>query len=176
MPNAVTSPRARLLASQLERLLAYHGWAYNRLLASLEALDEDGYRAPCGLFFGSVHGTLNHLAVADRIWLARVRREPPPFTRLDAEAVSERSALAGFLADGVHAWRALLSEQDDQSLGVPLAYQNMRGEPQLKPLADIVLHLVNHGTHHRGQISAALTAFGQPAPVLDYLYFLPETL
>lgn len=176
MPNPVTSPPARLLASQLERFLAYHGWAYNRLLAGLEALDEDSYRAPCGLFFGSVHGTLNHLAVADRIWLARVRHEPPPFTRLDVEAVSERSALAGFLADGVHAWRVLLSAQDDRSLGLPLAYRNMRGEPLLKPLADIVLHLVNHGTHHRGQISAALTALGQPTPQLDYLYFLPEPL
>ncbi|MGH8805787.1 MAG: DinB family protein, partial [Polaromonas sp.] len=144
MPNTVTTPPARLLASRLERFLAYHGWAYNRLLAGLEALDEDSYRAPCGLFFGSVHGTLNHLAVADRIWLARVRHALPPFTRLDVEAVSERGALAGFLADGVHAWRVLLSEQDDQSLSVPLAYRNMRGEPQLKPLADIVLHLVNH--------------------------------
>lgn len=169
-----TAPHQRLLATHLERLLAYHGWAYNRLLAGLEALDADSYHAPCGLFFGSLHGTLNHLAVADRLWLARARGEPAPFARLDAEAAAERTTLAGVLADGVRAWRELLSRHDDASLSQPLAYRNMRGEAQHKPLADIVLHLVNHGSHHRGQASAALTALGQPAPVLDYIYFLPE--
>ena len=73
------------LATHLQRLLAYHGWAYARLLGELASLDEEQYRAPCGLFFGSIHATLNHLAVADRIWLARVRDEAQPFARLDAE-------------------------------------------------------------------------------------------
>ena len=77
------------LATHLQRLLAYHGWAYARLLGELASLDEAQYRAPCGLFFGSIHATLNHLAVADRIWLARVRGEAQPFARLDAEAVAQ---------------------------------------------------------------------------------------
>ena len=50
----------------------------------------------------------------------------------------------------------------------------MAGEPQQRSRLEIVTHLVNHGTHHRGQISAALTALGRPAPVLDYIYALPE--
>lgn len=162
---------ARLLAAHLQRLLAYHGWAYQRLQESLQVLDEAQYRAPCGLFFGSIHGTLNHLAVADRLWLARLCGQPQPFARLDAEAVAARAALADYLQQGVQAWRAQLGQYDDAGLLRPLAYRNMRGEAQEKPLADLVLHLVNHGTHHRGQISAALSALGQPAPVLDYLYF-----
>ncbi|NQD94186.1 DUF664 domain-containing protein [Pseudomonas sp. CrR25] len=164
----------RLLAAHLDRLLAYHGWAYRRLQDSLQALDESQYRAPCGLFFGSIHGTLNHLAVADRIWLARLRRQPPPFARLDAEAATERHPLADYLQDGVQAWRQELAPYDDATLLQTLAYRNMRGEAQSKPIADLVLHLVNHGSHHRGQISAALTAAGHAAPVLDYLYFLPD--
>lgn len=162
------------LNRHLQRLLAYHGWAYAQLLRALEAVDEAQYRAPCGLFFGSLHGTLNHLAVVDRIWLARVQGTTSPFTRLDLEAVSERAAVADFLEVGVAAWRNQLEGLSDGELLAPIAYRNMAGEPFQRPLLDIVSHLVNHGTHHRGQITAALTALGQPAPKLDYIYALPE--
>ena len=138
------------LATHLQRLLAYHGWAYARLLGELASLDEAQYRAPFGLFFGSIHATLNHLAVAGR------------------------TALENYLEAGVAAWRDHLEGLVDVELLAPLAYRNMAGEPQQRSRLEIVTHLVNHGTHHRGQISAALTALGRPAPVLDYIYALPE--
>ncbi|UVE18410.1 DinB family protein [Pseudomonas sp. LS44] len=165
---------ARRLACHLERLLAYNGWANRRLLASLRVLDEASYRAPCGLFFGSLHGTLNHLAVADRLWLARVRGEPQPFTRLDAEAAGDLESLAEFLAAGLRAWQQWLSTQDDDSLAASLHYRSVSNGEQQRGLADIVSHLVNHGSHHRGQATAALTAMGQPAPELDYIYFTAD--
>ncbi len=84
-------------------------------------------------------------------------------------------AVRGFIAEGIAGWQAWLQAQDDQALSQVLAYHNSRGEAFSRVLADVLLHLVNHGTHHRGQISAALTALGQPAPVLDYLYFLNES-
>jgi uncharacterized damage-inducible protein DinB len=165
---------SQVLANHLQRLLAYHGWAYARLLGELASLTEEQYRAPCGLFFGSIHGTLNHLALVDRIWLARVRGEPSPYSRLDAEAVTELAGFEAFLEIGVAAWRNHLQDLTETELLAPIAYRNMAGEPQQRPLLDIVTHLVNHGSHHRGQISAALTALGRPAPKLDYIYALPE--
>ena len=162
-----------VLASHLQRLVRYHGWAYGQLSESLLHLDDTQYRAANGLFFGSIHGPLNHLAVVDRLWLARVCGDAPPFARLDAVAEDQLPALAAYLQQGVAAWLAHIHPLDDAALMQPLHYRNVKGEPYSKPLADVVLHLVNHGTHHRGQISAALTALGQPAPVLDYLYYLP---
>jgi uncharacterized damage-inducible protein DinB len=162
------------LAAHIQRLLAYHGWAYRRLVEALQALDDVGYHAPRGLFFDSLHGTLNHLAVCDRLWLARARQEPPPFDSLRHEVAKELGELAAFIDDGIAGWRALLNGHDDSTLPMPLVYRNVAGEEHARGLSDIVLHLVNHGTHHRGQMSAALTAMGQPAPVLDYLYYLPE--
>ncbi|HSX70725.1 MAG TPA: DinB family protein [Pseudomonas sp.] len=162
------------LATHLQRLIAYHGWAYDRLLGELASLTEEQYRAPCGLFFGSIHGSLNHLAVVDRIWLARVCGEPSTYTRLDDEAVSERAGFDAFFAIGVAAWHERLDGLDEAELLAPIDYRNMAGEPHTRTLLDIVTHLVNHGTHHRGQITAALTALGRPASVLDYLYALPE--
>ena len=165
----------RLLTRHLAQLLAYHGWAYERLLDSLKPVDDTAYHAPCGLFFGSLHGTLNHLAVVDRIWLARVQQEPAPFDRLDTQAVADRHRLPSYLAEGVQAWQALLGLHDDDSLTQPLVYRNMRGEPQQRSLAEIVTHLVNHGTHHRGQASAALSAMGLEVPAMDFIYFKPES-
>lgn len=162
------------LGRHLEKLLDYHQWAYARLLEAVAPLDEAAYRAPRGLFFDSLHGTLNHLAVADRIWLARVEGQPWQFERLDAEAAPDREALAVFLAEGVTGWRRWLDRQNETDLERLLDYRNMAGQEQRQSLADIVQHLVNHGTHHRGQMSAALTALGQPAPLLDYIYFLPQ--
>ena len=164
------------LASHLQQLLAYHQWAYERILEAIAPLDEETYRAPRGLFFDSLHGTLNHLAVVDRIWFARVQREPWQFERLDAEAAPDRAGLADFLNDGVGAWRLWLSKQSDATLGTQLDYRNMAGQEHRQSLANIVQHLVNHGTHHRGQMSAAITALGHKAPLLDYIYFLPNRL
>ncbi|MNM88898.1 DinB family protein [compost metagenome] len=162
------------LAIHLEQLLNYHLWAYERLLEAVAPLDEETYRAPRGLFFSSLHGTFNHLALVDRLWLGRIRKEPWQFERLDSEVAPDRAALAAFLREGVVAWQSWLSEQNDRSLGTLLEYRNMAGQEQRQSLANVVQHLVNHGTHHRGQMSAALTALGQPAPMLDYIYFLPE--
>ncbi|MGF6691142.1 putative damage-inducible protein DinB [Metapseudomonas resinovorans] len=163
------------LARHFQHLLAYHGWAYQRLLESLRPADDAAFRAPCGLFFGSLHGTLNHLAAVDRIWLARVRQEPPPYDRLDVEVAAGRDELAACLTAGVQAWQAQLAGLEGNALLHPLNYRNMRGEPQRRSLADIVTHLVNHGTHHRGQASAALSAMGLETPAMDFIYFKPES-
>ena len=162
------------LRQHCELMHRYQGWALAQLYAGLAPLSDADYRRDAGLYFRSIHATLNHLAVADRIWLARVRDEAQPFARLDAEAVAERTALENYLEAGVAARRDHLEGLVDVELLAPLAYRNMAGEPQQRSRLEIVPHLVNHGTHHRGQISAALTAKGRPAPVLDYIYALPE--
>ncbi|SDO02822.1 DinB family protein [Pseudomonas jinjuensis] len=162
------------LVAHVEKLLAYHQWAYERILGALAPVDDADYRAERGLFFGSLHGTLNHLAMVDRIWLGRVTGQPWQFERLDSEVAHERDELAAYLAEGMAEWKDWLAKQDDTSLRLPLDYRNMAGQDLRQSLLDVIQHLVNHGTHHRGQMSAALTALGQPAPMLDYIYFLPE--
>ncbi|MET1078665.1 MAG: DinB family protein [Pseudomonas sp.] len=175
MSTTALSATPQWLSPHLRQLLRYHGWAYRRLIDSLQRLEATAYQAPCGLFFGSPHGTLNHLAVADRIWLARVRGEPAPFTRLDAEVATDLAGVRDFIAEGIAGWQAWLQARDDHGLSQVLTYRNSRGDAFSRVLADVLLHLVNHGSHHRGQISAALTSLGQPAPVLDYIYFLNES-
>lgn len=164
----------RPLVAHFQRLLDYHEWAYDRLLDDCALLADEDYRRPCGLFFGSIHATLNHLAVADRLWLARVLGEAQPYRRLDAEAATDLAGLRRLLLDGVERWQAWLADRTDAELGQVLRYASVTRGEQQRRIDDILTHVVNHGSHHRGQVTAALTAMGQEAPVLDYIYFSPD--
>jgi uncharacterized damage-inducible protein DinB len=54
---------------QISQMARYHKWATERLLSSIEPIPEEAYKRPCGLYFGSIHGTLNHLLLTDsEIW------------------------------------------------------------------------------------------------------------
>lgn len=83
---------------QLALMARYHGWATKRLLASIEPMSEEDYRRPCGLFFQSVHGTLNHLLLTDsEIWYPRFAGARTGSFALDAEIESDRAKLSSRL-------------------------------------------------------------------------------
>ena len=163
------------MKAHFEMMAAYNAWANQRLLTAAAELDEAAYRADLGAFFHSVHGTLNHLIVADRIWLARFRGEPPPDLRLDQIVHEERDALAA-------ARRALDAEivafvggLTQARLGAEFAYRPVTrpGEVRQK-LAPALAHFFNHQTHHRGQAHALMTRLTGAAPALDLIYFQRE--
>jgi uncharacterized damage-inducible protein DinB/GNAT superfamily N-acetyltransferase len=166
-----TSP----LREHLQTLARYHRWATARLLAAVDGLPEADYRRDAGLFFGSVHGTLNHLLVADaQVWQARFAEAASPTVALDAEIEADRAALSRRLLAAAAAWLHLLDGWPEPRLSGTLEYRRLGGEAVALPFAATLAHVFNHGTHHRGQISAALTAFGQPGPALDLVLMLQE--
>lgn len=71
-------------------------------------------------------------------------------------------------------WEAFVESLADEDLVGEFEYQNTRGEPFRRVRHPVLDHVFNHGTHHRGQISAIVTRLGQPAPAMDLLYFLAE--
>ena len=154
------------------QLAAYNHWANMRLYGAALEMPEDAYRLTTGVFFGSLHGTLNHLLLADRIWLKRLTGTGEHPDRLDAilfEDISEllraRIAEDARLSDVV----ANFSEAD---LAKPVSYQTTSGKPYSQPLQDILLHLFNHQTHHRGQAHACCSILtGSEPPTLDLLAF-----
>ncbi|MEM9139580.1 MAG: DinB family protein, partial [Pseudomonadota bacterium] len=73
------------MKAHFEMMAAYNAWANGRLYQAVEKLDDDDYRRDLGAFFRSLHGTLNHLYVADIIWMARFRGQPIPAWDLDYE-------------------------------------------------------------------------------------------
>ncbi len=160
------------MKTQLAMLANYHLWAYETLFAALAALDASRYRADCGLFFRSVHGTLNHILLAERVWHCRCRNEPGTFAALDEELYRSRDELESAIYAQARTWTDLIGTHDEAGLAADVVYRNLAGREYTTPLSAILLHVFNHATHHRGQISAALSGAGLQVPEMDLIYFL----
>ena len=164
-----------MLRDHLATMARYDLWATTRLLDACDALDDDAYRRDTGLFFKSVHRTLNHLLVAGGlIWWPRFADGVSPRLALDAEVETDRARLRQRLLDASRAWAPFIAGLDESRLAGRLDYQRLDGTPVSLPFAATLGHVFNHGTHHRGQVSAALTVLGRPAPVLDLVPMLME--
>ena len=154
------------------QLADYNHWANRRLYAAAIDMSEEQYRRPTGVFFGSLHGTLNHLLLTDRVWLKRLTGEGEHPDRLDAILFADRSELArARVAEDARITR-VIGGYAETDLGNILSYQTMAGRPQAQPLREILLHLFNHQTHHRGQAHACCSIVtGTEPPSLDLLAF-----
>ena len=154
-------------------LARYNAWATRRLFEHVDALPEADYRRDCGLFFKSVHGTLNHLLVGEHaIWYPRFAEGVSNQLALNAELEADRMRLRERLLDAAPRWLALIAALDDTRFDGTLDYTTTRGVPQSLPFAATLGHVFNHGTHHRGQITAAITAMGHPCPEIDLVWML----
>jgi uncharacterized damage-inducible protein DinB len=156
----------------------YNRWANERVYDAARAVPDADYRAGRGAFFGSLHGTLNHLLVTDRIWMRRFTGDGPAPTRLDEILFDDLHALevARRLEDErIIAWIDLLTEAD---LAGEIRYRTIaRPDDIRQPLAPALAHFFNHQTHHRGQAHGLLTAIGgrEAAPSLDLILFQRES-
>lgn len=155
------------MKSLLLMLARYHHWATDRALKALEPIPDDARKADAGLYFRSLHGTLNHLLLVDRLWRARLLRSSYTVRRLDEELESDFGALAESLRRETAAWEARVDTFSDGELGGRFTYSQLSGKSSAIRLGDAFLHIFNHGTHHRGQISAVVTRLGYPTPETD---------
>ena len=154
-------------------LARYNAWATGRLLDALALVPDDVYRRDAGLFFRSIHGTLNHLLVGEQmLWFRRFAEGVPPKLALDDEAEPDRARLAERLREGAARWQPLIEGWPAERFDGVLSYTTTRGQPASLPFSATLTHVFNHSTHHRGQVTAALTALGRPCPELDLVYML----
>lgn len=158
---------------QLALMARYHAWATKRLLASIDAMPEDAYRRPCGLFFRSVHGTLNHLLLTDsEIWYPRFAGAQTGGFALDAEIESDRVKLSSRLLAATARWPEHLDRLSDAALADDLRFTMTTGQARTLPMPAALLHVFNHATHHRGQITAAISMLGFECQPLDLAYLV----
>lgn len=154
------------------KLAGYHLWAHDRLLKALEPMGDADYHGDQGLFFRSVHRTLNHLLLVDRLWHGRLTGKPFAITGLDQELVPERAALARELRQAAATLKQLVEGLDDARLEAPSAYVDTEGKRREYSLCLQLAHAFNHATHHRGQVTAVITRLGLESPVMDLPYYL----
>lgn len=158
-------------------MAAYNRWQNRSVYGAAANLGDDQRREDRGLFFGSVHATLNHLLWGDKTWLSRFSGRAPARVASIPESVGEYELWGDMVAarraldDEIVAWSL---EVTDEFLAGDLSwYSGAAGRQISKPYGLLVTHFFNHQTHHRGQIHGALTAMGQTPDDTD-LPFMPE--
>ena len=161
------------LRAHLAVLARYNLWATRQLFEHVDALPDDDYRRDAGLFFKSVHRTLNHLLVAEHlVWFPRFAEGVSNSLALDVEVEPDRVRLRHRLLEGAQRWQPLIAACDEARFDSTLSYTTTQGVAQSLPFAATLAHVFNHGTHHRGQITAAITALGHPCPQIDLVWML----
>jgi uncharacterized damage-inducible protein DinB len=159
-----------LSAATIRDHLAYHAWASTRLLDATAQLPADELHRDFSTSDRSILGTLAHIFAGDRVWLARVARAPIPqqfITDADYDPAVLRKEWPAIL-DGWHRWAAGLT---DDGVQAELTYRDLKGREWTHPIWKLVLHVVNHGTHHRGQVAGFLRSMGHTPPVLDLIAY-----
>ena len=169
----VSSAQAATWHTHFGMLARYHEWALARLYQHVDGLTDAEYRRDVGLFFRSVHGTLNHMLLTERdVWYPRFASGISNRVALDAEIEPDRAALRERLTAAVAAWAPLIAAWPAERFDSRLDYRNTRGVAQSLPFGLTLAHVFNHGTHHRAQLTAAITALGHDCPELDLVWML----
>jgi uncharacterized damage-inducible protein DinB len=154
------------------QLADYNHWANLRIYGAAMEMPEEQYRRPTGVFFGSLHGTLNHLLLSDRIWLKRLTGIGEHPDRLDAILYDDREGLLRARIAEDARLKDVVGNYGEADLIRTVSYQTTSGKPYTQKLHDILLHLFNHQTHHRGQAHACCSIVtGREPPTLDLLAF-----
>lgn len=155
----------------------FSAWVNAQLYPCVAQLDDADYRAPGGLFFGSIHATLNHILLVDRLWTGRVKG-------IDRGA----RALNQILHDDLPSLREARRQEDAYLIGfmdslseadlqARVRYPTVTGQRRMMEARvwDMLTGLYNHQTHHRGQIYALLLQKGLKLPDIDVIYYMVET-
>jgi len=158
-------------ATHFATLARYNRWANGLLFAACEEAGEEVWRPEVGAFHGSVLGTLNHILVMDRLWLGRVVGRDFGFQGLDEIVHGDLAALAGAREEFDDAIVAAVDELAEGDFARVVEYAITGGGTAREPLWLLLAHLFNHQTHHRGQVTDALTRAGHEIPSLDLVAF-----
>jgi uncharacterized damage-inducible protein DinB len=158
------------LVNTVRGLLAYTIWADRQLLEALRGLPSVDLERDTGTSFGSVLGTMAHILGAEQLWLSRLLGVP--LRRLPAlEDFPSVALLAASFEDFWPQLEFYLASLADDQMGSAFSWTNSRGETHSAPLRQVLLHVVNHATYHRGQVVSQLRQLGHPAPSTDLVYW-----
>ena len=160
--------------ASIRELFDYQEWAHERIFTALRQLSDEQYTRTLVSSYPTIRETMSHMMFAEWLWLERMKGQSPTaqpdwttdpsVATLDAkgrETASER--------------RALLDVLSDAAVNAPLDYRNMKGVSSTNLLADVLIHVVNHTTYHRGQVVTMMRQVGGVPPNTDYIAYRRES-
>jgi uncharacterized damage-inducible protein DinB len=171
---------------QYRALARYNRWMNRKLYGVVSTLEEAVQKRDLGAFFASIHGSLNHILLADRTWMLRftgdeerfvsrtAAQEPIAITALSQELYADFETLhreRERTDEDILEWAYAL---DEAALDRVLEYRTSRGDTTKHPLWWAIGHMFNHQTHHRGQVSTLLSQQGADLGATDLIAMLRQ--
>lgn len=155
-------------------MASYNQWMNQKLYAICTKISDAERKKDCGAFFKSIHGTLNHLLYGDRAWMGRFIEKSVSVRVIGQELYSDFDQLReqrNLTDHQIVEWSNNLSKE---WLEKPFEYtSNVDGKTRILPTWVLVVHMFNHQTHHRGQLTTLLSQLGYDSGVTD-LPWLPS--
>jgi uncharacterized damage-inducible protein DinB len=161
-----------MITVELARAMArYNRWMNETVYGAAAKLSDAERKRDLGAFFKSLHGTLNHILVGDRMWLGRFTGEIVRFPSLAHDIAAdfgENRRERAKTDDAIDAYAALLTPE---RLAVPLVYRTFLNPRDVSfPRGFALAHFFNHQTHHRGQATTLLMQLGVDPGLTDFIY------
>jgi uncharacterized damage-inducible protein DinB len=164
------------MLEQFQMMARYNRWMNGKLYDVCAAMTDQERKHDRGAPFRSIHGTFNHLLLTDRAWLGRFQRQPFAARSLDQELYGDWNELRRerqVTDDAIAGWVATL---DEDALAASLTFTSISNPTtHTSPLWLCALHLFNHQTHHRGQITTLIEQAGYDCGVTDLPVMPPQS-
>ena len=156
-------------------LMRYNAWCNQRIYSAVVPLPDDIYRAEHKQFLGSIHGTLNHLFLTDRLWLDRMQRglsaTVPKLDDIVYQVFEELRVARNLLDDNLISF---VNGLDDGVFDAFIQYRSSKGGTPKLTVVEILASMNIHQNHHRGQVHHMLSVSGTVAPSLDFPTYIEE--
>ena len=154
------------------QLAAYNVWANHKLLFAIQQLDETLWYQQVPSSFNSLYKTILHLWDAESAWWQRIRMHEHIIIPSKNFEPSLKDACNGLIHQNME-WESFIKDiVDEEILHSNLIYKNYNGEEFSQPTFQVLMHLFNHGTYHRGQLVSMLRAMGvEQIPQTDFIVF-----
>ena len=160
-------------AETLRHHLEYTTWATNRLMGVAAELTPEELARDFGTADKNIVGSLAHVYAADRVWMNRIEGNTQAGSFISPED-RELALLQREWPALLEKWQQWAAGLTDESVNGKANYHDLKGNPHSTTYWQIVLHVVNHGTHHRGQVAGFLRSMGKTPPPLDLIAFYRE--
>lgn len=174
------------LIANLQLMSRYNQIMNHKIYRVVEQLDDEEIKRDRGAFFGSILGSLNHIYVADVIWIRRFANHSQQYLSLNRlPELASYTELNQTVADNLETMTKIRQKLDiiiinwcqeieQGDLETNLQYKNTKGNAYCKNFGQLIHHFFNHQTHHRGQISTLISQQGLDLGVTDLLAIIPE--
>ena len=159
--------------AEIQALCEYHYWAKGRVLQVVDSLSQEQLLKDLGSSHGGIHGTLIHIIFAEYVWLACLTDQPFP-SPIDSRKYSDVNSIRKIWDEVEQRMNKFISGLSDVKLSSMVTYKKSTGIEYSHPVWQVLQHLVNHSSYHRGQIVTMLRQLGVKPVGTDLIMYYRE--